>query len=232
MDFKNLSKTSNAVAKASADDDMITLFKGVIITMAGGTFSQVEALVVKGDTIVYTGSLKGAQEPAESGATIVEQGDQCLLPGFIEPHLHLILTALAENYLLNLSPLKVTTLDCAKNIIKNAVPDKLHGHWVAGYGYDPSRVDNHPDLTVDILDGINKTHPIFIMNQSGHVAYVNTAALTLAGITAENAGPNYQIVNGKLTGVIYEQAVGKIGSLIPQPDFVSMVQYCQKTLKN
>lgn len=101
---------------------------------------------------------------------------RCLLPGFIEPHLHLIMTALADNYLLCLSPINVTTLDEAKKIIAGAIPDKLIGDWVAGYGYDPSRVRDHPHLTVDILDGISTEHPIFIINQSGHLAYINSAA--------------------------------------------------------
>jgi len=67
--------------------------------MAGGTFSDVDALVMKGDTITYTGTIEGAQEVAEPGADTVDRQGRCVLPGFIEPHLYLILTALADNYL-------------------------------------------------------------------------------------------------------------------------------------
>jgi predicted amidohydrolase YtcJ len=231
MDLRNLPTTSNAIPKALAADSRKILFKGTIITMAGGTFSQVDALVVKGDTITYTGTVEGAQEAAGSGADTVDLQGRCLLPGFIEPHLHLIMTALADNYLLCLSPINVTTLDEAKKIIADAIPDKLIGDWVAGYGYDPSRVRDHPDLTVDILDGISTEHPIFIINQSGHLAYINSAAFQRAGITVANAGSSYQQVNGKLTGVIYELAVGAIGLLMPQPNPEIMIRYCQQTLE-
>ena len=226
-------QTTTMTAKASAHNSATVLFKGTIITMANGTFSEVNALVVKGDTITYTGPFEGAQEVAGPDADIVDLQERCLLPGFIEPHLHLLLTALAQNYLLQLSPIKVTTLSKAIQIITHAITDKLFdGDWVAGYGYDPSRITDHPDLTVDILDKISPTYPIFIMNQSGHVAYVNTAALNRAGITVQNADKqNYQIVDGKLTGVIFEQAVGTIGSLIPLPKPATMVGFAQQVLK-
>ncbi|MCJ1399061.1 hypothetical protein MMC11_002263 [Xylographa trunciseda] len=199
--------------------------------MAGGTFSPVDALVVKGDTITYTGTVEGAQEVAGPEADMIDLQKRCLLPGFIEPHLHLIMTALADKYLLQLSPICVTTLEIAKKRIAAAVRNKLIGDWVAGYGYDPSRVIGHPDLTVDILDAISTEHPIFIMNQSGHVAYVNSAALSQAGINAENADASYQKVDGKLTGVIFELAVSKIGLLVPTVDTATMIGYCQEVLK-
>lgn len=197
--------------------------------MAGGTFSEVDALVMKGDTIIYTGTVKGAQQAAGPGAAIVDLQGRCVLPGFIEPHLHLIMTALADNYLLKLSPNDgVTTLEIAKEKIEHAIKPDID--WIAGYGYDPSRVTDHLELNIDILDGINKEHPIFIMNQSGHVAYVNSMALQRAGITPTNADLNYQRVNGKLTGIIYELAVGTIGQLVPQVNLITMAGYCQSTL--
>ena len=232
MDLSNMPTASTTVTKASADDSKVTMFKGTIITMAGGTFSQVDSLVVKGDTIIYTGTVEGAQEAAGPGAEEVDLGQRCLLPGFIEPHLHLILTTLAKNYLLELSPLCVTTLDKAKEIIKNAIQKTPLDDWVAGYGYDPSRVSKHPDLTIEILDSISEKHPIFIMNQSGHLAYANSEVFKRAGITVANAGQNYQRANGKLTGVIYEDAVAYIGRLVPPIATSKLIKACQRTLES
>ena len=52
---------------------------------------------------------------------------RCLLLGFIEPHLHLIMNTSANYYLLNLSPIKITTLDKAMKEIKDAIPKSSLG---------------------------------------------------------------------------------------------------------
>ena len=68
------------------------------------------------------------------------------------------------------------------------------------------------------------TNPIFVMNQSGHVAYVNSIALEIIGITAETAGVNYQVID-QLTGVVSEDAVRRIASKIGWPKEPEMIKY-------
>jgi predicted amidohydrolase YtcJ len=230
MDLSNLPTTLTSPTKAAPQDGIKIYTNGVIITMAGGTFSQVEALVVTGDTITYTGDAAGAQKSAGPGAETIDLRNKCLLPGFIEPHVHLIMTTMVNNFMLKLSPMEVTTLEEAIKVIAGAIPNNLLNGWVAGFGYDPSRVKGHPNLTVEILDAISTKYPIYIINQSGHIGYVNSVTLALAGVTAANADSSYQKINGKLTGVIYELAVGQIGKLMPSISPEKIILDCRKTL--
>ena len=98
--------------------------------------------------------------------------------------------------------------------------------WVAGYGWDPSRVAQHCDLDIDLLDAwswttINNKRvsvPILIINLSGHLAYYNNAAYEKAGIDPTDS--DFIKKDGKLTGVVVEAGVGKIAKPIPKPGTV------------
>lgn len=65
------------------------------------------------------------------------------------------------------------------------------------------------ELIADILHKVSTTNPIFVVNQSGHIAYVNHKALELAGITDTtpdpgNGGVYVRDAHGKLTGKLVE----------------------------
>ena len=146
---------------------------------------------------------------------------RCVLPGFIEPHLHLLLTALAKGYLVNFSPVQVETLEAAKKLVMEKVANvKDEKAWVAGYGWNPSRVEGHSDLNIDLLDKWSETiingkqvHiPIFVDNLSGHLAYVNTEALNRAGIPPNTTDPDFIRKDSKLTGVVVEAGIVKVAA--------------------
>lgn len=214
------------------EEDTVTVFSGgTILTLADGDFSKVDAMVVKGSKIIFTGSLVKAKEQAGPKFHHKNLDGKCLLPGFIECHMHILLTALAAYYFVNLSSPPVATLDDAVRILTDAAkPEKLQQGWVVGFGYDPSRVASHPDLTRTVLDDVTDEYPVFVLNQSGHIAYVNSKALSDAGITAANASDGFQIIDDELTGVIFEEAFLEITPLIPPPSKVDVLSWVRETL--
>ena len=106
--------------------------------------------------------------------------------------------------------------------------------WAVGYGYDPSRVVDNPDLTRTWLDDISEQVPIFILNQSGHLAYANSIAFLKANIAAGTADPKYFPQKGnKLTGIILENGVKMVSSAIsPTPSAEEMLQWISEALDN
>ena len=211
-------------------DDTAHIFKGTIITMAGGKLSPVESLAIHGAKIIAAGPLaqseQAAKQAAGSQVHVRELAGKCILPGFIEPHLHLLLTALVRKFLVDFSPLKVSSLDTAESLVKETVANiKDLDYWVAGFGWDPSRVAHHCDLNIDLLDAWSWTTinheqvsvPILIVNQSGHLAYFNNAALEKAGIDPGITDPDFIRKDGKLTGVVVEVGISKIAGSVPMP---------------
>ena len=110
LDLSNV--RMSAPVEAPPTNDTATIFTGgTIITMAGGKLSTVEILAVYGAKIIAAGSLAKseqiAREVAGSQVHIKYLKGNCLLPGLIESHLHVLGTALAKGYLIDFSPLQI-----------------------------------------------------------------------------------------------------------------------------
>jgi predicted amidohydrolase YtcJ len=100
-----------------------------------------------------------------------------MLPGFIEPHVHLLLTAVTKNHYIDVSAIVCPSTSDVLNRIQQAVDEEdFRGEWVACFGYDPSRLEDHLPLTVTDLDAVSTDVPIYVLNPSKHIAYVNTKA--------------------------------------------------------
>jgi predicted amidohydrolase YtcJ len=187
-----------------------------IITMKDGKFSAGAAMAIKDGKITFVGSYKSAKEAAGHGAEDRDLQGECIVPGFVEPHLHILLSALLEGFVVNLDPLSLNpkakvTFDDTITVIQTEVGKLKKDKWFLGYGYDPSRLDldadgHFQDLTFDVFKQRNLNgHPIFIVNASGHLAYANKLAFEKAGIK-KNADNYVKDSNGCWTGVMLEPA--------------------------
>jgi len=218
--------TAPSSAAGLVEDETI-VYHGTIITMARGKFNPVEAFATRQQMIVAVGTLAEVEEVVGVGAKKVDCTGKCILPGLIDPHIHLLMTALVTHpkHMVDFSYPRVKNRQGALDLVKQAAEAETGTKWISGYGYDPSLVAEHPDLTLQMLDEVaGDGHPVFILNQSGHFAYLNTAGFKAAkiGTRPEDPGypskdPNFQKDgNGKLTGVIVEEAVTIIAPFLPK----------------
>jgi predicted amidohydrolase YtcJ len=130
-----------------------------------------------------------------------------LMPGFIDAHVHVAWSAFTKYRWVNVSPPVIGNRDEMIAVVRAAAQRKRESEWVIACGYDSSfQSGNQPALTALDLDAISIDKPIFVLEQSWDVAYVNHKALEVAGITDESpisTGSNYvRDVNGKMTGEI------------------------------
>jgi len=201
-------------AKGNAD----TIFYGGPIVTVNAKNEEVQALAVQNGKIVAVGTKDAVtQEWQSSGTKLVDLQGQTLMPGFVEPHVHIMVTSVFEGLGLNLSNFslpydtKETLISKMKAHLKN-IPQ---GGWLFGFGVDPSRTTPFmAELTADDLDQVSKEVPIFIVNQSGHIGYVNHKAIELAGITDKTPNP-------KGGGIYVKDAKGKLtGKLVEPPSYL------------
>ncbi|ERS97626.1 hypothetical protein HMPREF1624_05797 [Sporothrix schenckii ATCC 58251] len=222
------------------------IFKATVLTLAAGKFNATEALAIRGDTVVATGSLDDVRAAVGTeGIREVDYGNRVITPGFIDPHVHLLMTALMtdEKRFVDLTFPGVRTQQDALDKLRHAVAataadasadankeKKTQVQWLAGYGFDPSLVAEHPDLTIDLLDEVSgngaQDTAIYVLNQSGHIAYVNSVVFRALGVgkrPGELGYPaddeNYQkrAEDGALTGLLFEDAVFALGTNLPKP---------------
>ncbi len=132
------------------------------------------------------------------------------MPGFINPHTHVVLNALIASSI-DVSPFKYKTIDEVKNVLKEASKKGA----VFALGYDPSLMTDPGELDFKTLDAISTEVPIVVVNKSGHIVYGNHKAFELADIndsTPKPVGGSYEKdKEGHLTGIGFEvPAVAKL----------------------
>ena len=94
------------------------------------------------------------------------------------------------------------------------------------------------ELNADTLDKVSTDVPIFILNQSGHIGYVNHKAIEIAGLTGETPNPPgggvfVKDAQGRLTGKLVEPpSYLPFMAKMPAPTQAQMMQALQKTTRS
>ena len=166
---------------------------GYIQTLEGGKDVMVEAIAISEGKIVATGSYKTvvAQMPPGTSERIID-GGKILLPGFIEPHLHIISSTVFKKAT-DVSPFSGQDLRSSiaeteegkysrrwvlEELKKKVTNDK--NVWIIGRNVDPALFEgSDKEFNAKILDLVSTIQPVFILNSSMHLAYINTVAVTL-----------------------------------------------------
>lgn len=233
--------SSIQLAMAAPTTGADTIFYGGPILTVNAKNEQVQALAIQGGKIVAAGSKADVLKTWKADNTnVIDLKGQTVMPGLIDPHIHMMLTAMGEFLWLNLSNFTTNydTIESLTTKLNGALKTLPKGQWLMGFGVDPSRSKPFmTELTADVLDKVSTDVPIFILNQSGHIGYVNHKAMEIAGITDSTPNPGnggiYQKnAQGKLTGVLIEaQAFAAFLEKMPPPSQADIFQALQKTAK-
>jgi len=189
---------------SSANGDL-AFVNGTIYTVDAAN-PLAEAVVVRGDAIVYVGTDAGATAFIGPHTDVRDLGGKLLLPGFIDTHLHPIA---GGGYATALSlDTWGTTDDWVAAIAEYAAanPDK---DILFGYGFLASTF-GPVGPTRQLIDAIVPDRPVLIMDEGFHGAWANTAALRALNITQDTSDPvpGYSYykrdANGDATGYLLE----------------------------
>ena len=146
-----------------------------------------EAMLVADGRITWLGSLSDAPEAADGVERLVLDG-KVVVPGFVEPHMHLPPLAMMHDFS-NIGPNRFETTDAAlAQLAKDAQATPV-GEWVVGRQFDPSLQTGPDYLTAAMLDQVSTDHPVFVYNTSLHLGYCNSVALNIAGLDASTPDP-------------------------------------------
>ena len=196
----------------------VIFFGDNIVTMDPNQ-PAVEAVAVRGETIVAAGSVDDVMALEGAATRVVDLGDRALVPGFIDAHGH-FLSASGSLESLQLHPPPVGDVNNIDDIVRkiqawiveNDIPP---GQPVSGGGYDDSLLEEGRHPTAADLDRASTEHPITLGHVSGHLRAVNSMALEVSNITAatpDPAGGHIRRVEGSMepNGVLEENASGLV----------------------
>lgn len=190
-------------------------YNGIIYTV-DDEFSTASALVVADDKLVYVGDDATAKKYIGKDTKVYDLEGKCVLPGLIESHMHAESTGWM-NVSLNVFWLpKDTILQKVKEAAEQAEP----GEWIRGSGWMNTIWEGDSDFpTKEELDAVAPNNPVYLGRACGHMCWVNSMAIELAGITDDTPNPQggyiYRDEKGEATGVFTDTAMYPISGIIP-----------------
>lgn len=200
---------------------------GTIYTMESAN-PTVEAVAVRGDTIVYSGDVNGLTPYQGELTRVIDLQGKTMTPGFIEGHGHLMGLGYNE---LNLDLMNVTSYEELVEKVKEAVAKAQPGQWILGRGWHQDKWTKKPDKMVkgfqthQLLSAVSPDNPVFLRHASGHAGFANAKAMQLAGVNqlsveklGKDLGEGGEIMVdalGNPTGLFNERAQMLIAQHIP-----------------
>lgn len=196
---------------------MSTLFYNA--TVFTGTQSSAEAFVVSDGRFSFVGSLMHAilRSPY---AQRVDLGGRFVCAGFNDSHMHLL------NLGLSLGQAQLDKPSLNEVLLELESFAKLHPDlpFIQGRGFNEDHyLSGEKRFAVrDELDAACPDKPCMITRVCGHVAVANSKALEMAGISSRapyvEGGSVDTDENGRPTGILRENAIFLVSSIIPKPD--------------
>jgi len=219
------------------------MFPIVILLLGGisGSLAGQPASIVFENAVIYTGDAKqprasaiavGGERILAVGAAVSEHlspetrridlKGATVLPGLIDAHAHMRgLGGLLESRDLRFTP---TVAEVARYVAELAATTPK-GQWITARNWDQTNWGGALPSAAD-LDRAAPAHPVYLTRVDGHAAWVNSAALKQAGITAATPDPPGGKIlrdgQGNPTGVLVDRAMGLVRSKIPAPTFAQI----------
>ncbi len=156
------------------------------------------------------------------GARVVDLGGRTLAPRYVDDHCHVLPTGLD---LRKPSLAGVASRGAALDLLAGAAREGEG--WLHAVGYDPTALPEGEGLSGADLDGVSTERPVLVRYVSGHASVANGAALRAAGVdegTPDPAGGTFERgADGRMTGIVTEDAHERVTSAMPLPSLEEMV---------
>lgn len=187
-----------------------------------------KVIAVKDGKIIYVGD----DEEAYSAAEKIDLEGKLVVPGFTDNHTHF----LSAGY--GLSSVKLKDAMTKEEFIKRIAdfcrtrPDST---WVMEGSWDHENWGGELP-SKEWIDSVTGDHPLFISRYDGHMAFANSKAMALAGITASTVSPEGGVIGknakGEPTGIFKDAAMPLISSVIPPPSTKQLDDYFDAAAKH
>ncbi len=187
---------------------------GLVYTVDSG-FSTAEAFAVKNGKIVAIGKSYDILGKYK-GDDVVDAKGYPVFPGFIDAHAHFL------GY--GRSLFEVNLYDCKSwdevlTRVQAFVKEHPKELWIRGRGWDQNKFPGkaYPDNAK--LNELFPGKPVLLQRVDGHAAIASTPALELGKVTAATTvtGGTIELKDGKLTGLLIDNAVDLVTNAIPLP---------------
>jgi len=210
-----------AMAVSSTEADLV--FAGGKIRTPAHPSGFVEALAVRDGVITALGTDDDIRELTGRRTRVIDLRGRLALPAFGDAHVHAVSGGLESLRCNVLGPR--TRHECLDTVA--GYSSALHpGAWVLGAGWTMEAFPGGLPVAAD-LDTVTGGRPAFLPNRDHHSAWVNTAALKLAGIDASTPDPVDGRIerdeSGQPTGTLHDGAMRLVAARVPPPSAAELL---------
>ena len=184
-------------------------------------------VAIKGSQIIYVGD-----DPSAVNGDVIDLKGQMLIPGFRDNHTHF----LAGGY--GLASVQLKSANTPSAFIQTLATfnrDNPGTQWIQGGDWDHEAWGGELPHR-NWIDSITGNRPVLLSRYDGHMALANTAALNLANITPYTNNPTGGLIvkdaNGQPTGVLKDEAMNLVSSIIPPQTTKELDTYFERASKH
>ncbi len=175
-----------------------------------------DAMMIEDGMIQWVGK---EEDMPDHEAEIMDLAGKCVIPGFVEGHMHPVILA-DFNPQISCLPPQVNSIDEMKAAIQERRKTIGNREWIMGWGYDEGKFAEHRAPNRYDLDEGASDVPVSVMRTCGHIRCVNSKALEIMGITKDTPDP----IGGKIdrdesgepTGILRENAKLMVNPYLPE----------------
>lgn len=188
------------------------IVKNATIYTVDADFSVHQGMAVSNGKIIAIGNNQTI-DSTYSAKNIVDLKGKPVYPGFIDPHCHFL------GYGLSLRNASLAGAASWAEVVSRLVDHQKEfpSEWVLGRGWNQNEWDVKEFPTKDLLDKAFPDNPVLLTRIDGHAAIANSRALALAQFSADTSINGGEIIklNGEPTGVLIDNAIGLVSSVVP-----------------
>ena len=183
-----------------------------------------EALAVKGERIVAVGSADSCRAVLGKHYETVDLKGSCLLPGFIDTHLHPVLMVY---YDMNVNLRGAASMDDLLTRFREAACNALPGEWIVGLDLDEQGFEDPKLPSRHDLDRCCPHNPAIAIKHDLHMIIANTRAIRAAGVSASTKDPEGGLIDresdGYPAGPFREDASQLLITAVPMPELDALL---------
>jgi hypothetical protein len=198
-------------------DARVTVFLGGRVHAEAGPQAIADGVAVACGRVLAVGAADDLRD-AFPRAQCLDLGGRPVFPGLVDAHVHLVAYGLG---LLHVDLRGTRSIAEAARRLAAAAASLPQEAWVLGRGWDKNTwVDDRFPTRAD-LDALLPDRPAACTSKDGHLLWVNTVALRLAGVTRATADPPGGAIgrgpDGEPDGLLKEEARALVQRAIPSP---------------
>lgn len=194
--------------------DVDLIVKNASIYTVNDSFDIVEAIAISKGKFVAIGT-NSEILTSYSSENIVDAKGKYIYPGFNDGHSHFLGYGMMKTKYADLVGTKSFDEVVERVVSHN---NSYPGEWILGRGWDQNDWHDISFPTKEKLDNAFPNKPVVLTRIDGHAVIANSEALTRAGIDSKTTivGGEVVLENGEPTGVLIDNAIGLVRSIIPE----------------